>query len=60
MKYAENGALESKCGEALEQIIRKKYDQRLRMEGMQVMHAFGVACYKKSCKVAYQRLPELL
>ena len=60
VKYAENGALESKCGEALEQIIRKKYDQRLRMEGMQVIHAFGVACYKKSCKVAYQRLPESL
>jgi hypothetical protein len=29
------------------------YTEALKMEGMERIHKFGIACYKKSCRVMY-------
>jgi hypothetical protein len=54
VKYAENGAFDEACKEAMEQIEKNGYAEGLKREGMQTIHKFGIACYKKSCKVACQ------
>ncbi len=51
IKYPDNGDLEAGCREALEQIERKRYAERLMQDGMKTIHKYGIACYKKSCKV---------
>ena len=51
MKYAENGKLEEGCRQAQRQIEDKKYETRLVEDGMQVIMKYGIACYKKYCKV---------
>ena len=51
MKYAENGDLDKACTEALKQIEEKKYVARLKDDGMRTMIKYGIACYKKDCKV---------
>lgn len=56
VKYAEGGALDKVCGEALYQIEQKQYDARLVDDGMERIVRFGVACYKKRCKVAVKVL----
>lgn len=53
VKYAENGAFDAACNEAMIQIEKKKYTAVLRQEGMKTIHKFGIACYQKSCKVLY-------
>lgn len=52
VKYAERDTLDKMCMEALEQIEQKNYDARLIDDGMERIIRFGIACYKKSCKVA--------
>lgn len=56
VKYAEGGALDKVCGEALYQIEQKQYDARLVDDGMERIVRFGVACYKKRCRVAVKAL----
>lgn len=51
VKYAENGAFDAACREAKEQIELKQYAARLKQDGMKIIHTFGVACYKKECRV---------
>lgn len=51
IKYAENGKLETRCAEALKQIERKKYTSYLINNGMQAIKTYGIACFKKYCKV---------
>ncbi len=51
VKYAENGAFDEACKEAMEQIEKNGYAAGLKREGMQTIHKYGIACYKKSCKV---------
>lgn len=51
LKYAENGAFDTACAEALEQISRKNYTDYLKQEGMETIFSYGVACFKKTCKV---------
>ena len=51
IKYPDNGDLEDGCREALEQIERKRYEERLMQDGMKTILKYGIACYKKSCKV---------
>ena len=51
VKYAENDQLDVWCAEALDQITRKKYETRLLEDGMQTSVRYGIACYKKHCKV---------
>lgn len=51
VKYSEDGDLEAGCQKALEQIEARKYEEYLRDEGMEHILKYGVACYKKRCKV---------
>ena len=51
MKYAENGHFNTACKAALKQIQEKKYETRLKEDGMKTIIAYGIACYKKSCCV---------
>lgn len=50
-QYAQNGALEAACREAMEQIEDLHYVQKLQNDGMKKIYAYGIACYKKRCKV---------
>ncbi|WP_027203349.1 AAA family ATPase [Butyrivibrio fibrisolvens] len=51
IKYAENENLDMYCDEALRQIEEKNYSQSLIDDGMDTLIKYGVACYKKRCKV---------
>lgn len=51
VKYAENDKLDDWCIEALRQIDQKKYASRLEEDGMQKIVTFGIACYRKHCRV---------
>ena len=51
VKYAEDGDLETSCKEALKQIEEKKYEAKLWDDGMRNILKYGIACYKKECKV---------
>ncbi len=51
IKYAENGDLSKGCAEALDQIQEKRYDALLIREGMETILRYGIAFYKKGCKV---------
>ena len=51
VKYAENNAMEAACNAALKQIECKKYEQKLLMDGAKKVFKYGIACYKKQCKV---------
>lgn len=53
VKYAENGTFDEACRRAMEQIEEEQYADALRKEGMETIHKYGVACYKKNCKVTY-------
>lgn len=52
VKYAERDMLDKMCAKALEQIEQKQYDARLIDDGMENIVKFGIACYKKHCRVA--------
>jgi hypothetical protein len=39
------------CNEALKQIEEKNYSRSLIDDGMDTLIKYGVACYKKRCKV---------
>jgi len=54
VKYAQRNTLDKMSLEALEQIRQKKYDARLTDDGMERIIRFGIACYKKSCRVAVE------
>ncbi len=51
LKYAEHADLDAGCREALRQIMDRKYEEELEEEGMTVIYRYGIACYKKRCKV---------
>ena len=51
IKYAEDGNLEDACQRALQQIEDKKYEAKLKEDGMRSIIKYGIACYKKECKV---------
>ncbi len=52
MKYVEDGNLETRCREALRQIEKNRYGDVFCEEGMKHILKYGIACYKKRCKVA--------
>lgn len=52
VKYAERDMLDKMCAKTLEQIEQKQYDARLIDDGMENIVKFGIACYKKHCRVA--------
>ena len=51
LKYAENGDMDAACSEALRQIEEKDYIAKLKQDGMRNFIKYGIACFKKDCKV---------
>ena len=51
LKYAENGDMDAACDEALKQIEEKSYLDKLKQDGMRNFIKYGIACFKKDCKV---------
>ncbi len=51
IKYSDNGDLEAGCEEALRQIEKKEYAAKLIEDGMDTVIKYGIACWKKKCKV---------
>lgn len=52
VKYAERDMLEKGCAQALEQIEKNCYTARLKEDGMKSILKYGIAFYKKHCKVS--------
>lgn len=55
VKYAHDADLDAGCQRALEQIKEAGYENQLRSNGIQTILKYGIACYKKSCKVILSR-----
>lgn len=51
LKYAEDSDMDTACSRALEQIEEKEYVDKLRQDGMRNFIRYGIACFKKDCKV---------
>lgn len=51
IKYAEGAAFDLSCHKAIEQIREKHYDAILLEDGMENIIKYGIAFYKKRCKV---------
>ena len=51
VKYADDGDLEKECEKALHQIMDVNYVEALEQEGVHTILKYGIACYKKKCKV---------
>lgn len=51
IKYAHDGNLEESCKSALEQIVNTHYEEELKNEGVDRILKYGIACFKKRCKV---------
>lgn len=51
VKYAHDEDMEALCREALEQIEEKGYADRLYEDGMRKVLKYGIACYRKECRV---------
>jgi len=51
LKYAEDGTFENSCQEAMKQIKDRRYEEALIRDGMKTIYRYGIACYKKQCRV---------
>jgi len=38
----------------MRQIENGRYEDILKQEGVEKIHKYGIACYKKSCKIRYR------
>ena len=57
VKYSPTLAgMESACQAAMAQIKEKHYDERLRNEGRENITAFGIAFWKKRCRVCFEKM----
>ncbi len=57
VKYSPTLAgLDAACAAAMAQIKEKHYDERLRNEGRENITAFGIAFWKKRCRVVFERM----
>ena len=57
LKYARSfKELDQACERALEQIKDRRYDEALREDGRNEVLAYGIAFWKKRCKVVVERL----
>lgn len=54
VKYAQNGDLEAECQKALTQMRALHYEDGMRNAGMQKVFKYGIACWKKKCKVVVE------
>ena len=50
--------LDTACAQALAQIHDRRYDEYLREEGRNHIWAYGIAFYRKRCKVTVEKLKE--
>ncbi len=55
VKYAENNNLISECQNALKQINKLQYTSVLKEYEPVTIYKYGIACYKKQCKVMFQK-----
>ena len=55
MKYTEDGHFDVACAEAMKQIDTNDYTEFFRKNGIQTIHKYGIACYKKNCKIIYRK-----
>lgn len=55
LKYCEDGALETGCRKALKQIEKRHYEESLYDGDLKQILKYGIACYKKRCKVMLER-----
>lgn len=55
IKYAENGDFDTACNKAMHQIKDKDYITVLKQDGIKVIHQYGVACYKKTCRIVHEQ-----
>lgn len=51
VKYADDGNLQEECEKVLQQIIDIRYTEALEQEGIHTIIKYGIACYRKKCKV---------
>ena len=51
LKYAENASFDAACREAMKQINDRNYGEKLIDDGMKIIRKYGIACYKRRCKV---------
>ncbi len=51
VKYPDGGDLEKGCQEALEQIERMGYEEKLRQDDIETILKYGIACNRKKCRV---------
>ena len=51
VKYADDGNLQGECEKALQQILDIRYTEALEQEGIHTIIKYGIACYRKKCKV---------
>lgn len=51
VKYADDGNLQGECEKAFQQIIDIRYTEALEQEGIHTIIKYGIACYRKKCKV---------
>ena len=56
LKYAENAAFDAACREALQQIRDRNYEEVLIDDGMKTIRRYGIACYKKRCRVVSEAI----
>ena len=58
VKYPDGGDLEKGCEQALQQIEQMEYAQQLIDDGMRTILKYGIACYKKQCRVKLMLHPD--
>lgn len=51
LKYADDKKLDAACEKALAQIEQQQYASSLEEDGMRTIIKYGIACYKKECKI---------
>lgn len=56
VKYSEDGEMERDSKKALRQIKETDYGERLRRDGMREILGYGIACYKKKCRVVCEEI----
>ena len=55
VKYAHDGNMDAACAEALKQIEHTRYEDSLVDDGREHILKYGIACYKKRCRVLLSR-----
>ncbi|MCD8104410.1 MAG: ATP-binding protein [Lachnospiraceae bacterium] len=54
-KYADHARLTDGCKDAMAQIERMDYTRELKLQGYHTIYKYGIACFKKKCKVVCEK-----